>query len=151
VSFDVSRPYGPIRPVTRIALLSVLTSQFLCPRNYFRITNDFSLNMALLAPRELGRYRYVKETDGTTAESVLDSRRSSQPPRLEQPLCDPASVLSQESERLFPMVQCRKRGLMFVQCRFSESVSDHLCGLVVRIPGYISRGQDSISGATRIF
>jgi hypothetical protein len=35
-----------------------------------------------------------------------------------------------------------------VECVTVYSAMDHLCGLVVRVPGYRSRGPGSISGAT---
>jgi hypothetical protein len=35
-------------------------------------------------------------------------------------------------------------------CLFAYTVSDRLCGLVFRVPGYRTRGPDPIPGATRI-
>jgi hypothetical protein len=39
----------------------------------------------------------------------------------------------------------------YIILSFVEIKDDHLCGLVVRIPGYRSRGPGSIPGATRFW
>jgi hypothetical protein len=47
---------------------------------------------------------------------------------------------------------CHERLISLYFQAVSENISnskDRLCGLVVRVPGYISRGRGSIPGATR--
>jgi hypothetical protein len=49
---------------------------------------------------------------------------------------------------LFIFIYYKKRSGLF-RLKYFYRRRDHLCGLVVRVPGYISRGPGSIPGATR--
>jgi hypothetical protein len=67
----------------------------------------------------------------------------------EENKCDSSGTVISFVLYLYWNVKAKLNSAIYSDLMDEKTISDHLCGLLVRVPGYRSRGPGSIPGATR--